>query len=93
MEIIRSPTEGKGVSQHVERIYRFPNEVNRRRGEPAHGGVGVNQAVDPGEQVFINVVLPSGGGIGGLDEVFYRPICNYAVEGPIPFTWDRAMVV
>jgi len=66
--------------------------VNRRRGEPALRRIGVKQAVDLGEQVMVNVVRPSGSGIGRLNKVFYRPVGDHPVECPVPINWYRAVV-
>jgi len=66
--------------------------VNRRRDEPALRRIEVNQAVDLGEQVMVNVVRPSGRGIGRLDKVFYRPVGDHPVERSVPLAWNRAVV-
>jgi len=66
--------------------------MNRRRGEPARHRIDINQAVNLGEQVTVNVVAPSGPGIGRLDEVFYRPVGDHPVERPIPLAWNHAVV-
>ena len=66
--------------------------MNRRRGEPARRRIGVNQAVDLGEQMMVNVVRPSGCDIGRLDKVFYRPVGDHTVERPVPLAWKRAVV-
>ncbi len=66
--------------------------MDRRRGEPALRRIEVNQAVDLGEQVMVNVVRPSGRGIGRLDKVFYRPVGDHPVERPVPLAWNRAVV-
>ncbi len=92
MEIVRTPAEGKGVPQYVKRICWLPNEVNRRCDEPAISRIEVNQAVDLGEQVMVNVIRPSGSGIGRLDKVFYRPIRDHPVERPVPLVWNRVVV-
>jgi len=66
--------------------------MNRRRGEPALRRIEVNQAVDHGEQVAVNVVGPSSRGIGGLDKMFYRPVGDHSVERPVPLAWNRTVV-
>ena len=66
--------------------------MNRRRGEPARHRIDINQAVNLGEQVTVNVVAPSGPGIGRLDEVFYRAVGDHPVERPVPVAWNRAVV-
>ncbi len=66
--------------------------MNRRRGEPALRRIGVNQAVDFGEQVMVNLVHPSGRSIGRLDKVFYRPVGDHPVESPVPIAWNRTVV-
>ena len=92
MEIIRTPTEGYGIPQYVNRVCGLPNEVNSRRGEPALRRIGVNQSVDLCEQVTINIVLPPRSGIGRLDEMFYRSVGDHTVESPVPLAWYRAVV-
>jgi len=92
MEIIRTPTEGYGIPQYVNRVCGLPNEVNSRRGEPALSRIGVNQSVDLCEQVTINIVLPPRSGIGRLDEMFYRSVGDHTVESPVPLAWYRAVV-
>ena len=66
--------------------------MNRRRGEPARRRIDINQAVNPGKQVTVNVVAPSGPGIGRLDEVFYRPVGDHPIERPIPLVWNHAVI-
>ena len=66
--------------------------MNRRRGEPARHRIEINQSVNLGKQVMVNVVGPSGRGIGRLDEVFYRPVGDHRVERPVPLAWNRAVV-
>jgi len=71
MEFVRTPTQGKGIPQKVKRVCWLPNEVNRRRGEPACRRIVVYQAVDLGKQVMVNFVRSPSRGIGRLHEVFY----------------------
>ena len=66
--------------------------MNRCRGEPALRRIVVNQAVDLGEQVMVNVVRSSGRSIGRMDKVFYRPVGDHPVKRPVPLAWNRAVV-
>jgi hypothetical protein len=92
MEFGGTPSKVKRASHQVKRVCRFPGEVNRRRDEPTLGRIGVNQTVNPGEQVMVNVVRFAGHSIGRLNEVFQRSVGNHPIECPVPLVWNCAVV-